>query len=415
MSPPIPPAIRPKRIAYMMSRFPKITETFVLYEILELEKLGFEMAIYPLLRHRSAQTHAEAESLVRRAVHYQPFLSPSIIGANLWFLFHRPIRYLRALWEIVSGTFGCSNFFLGALLFFPKCAWFARDMERRRIEHIHAHFANHPALAALFIHRLTHIPFSFTAHGSDLHVRQRMLDRKIAASRFTVMISQYNKRFVLDRFGERLADKMVIIHCGIDPSIFKPTPLPNGDTLNILTVASLRKVKGHRHLLDACHLLQQRGVSFHCHLVGDGPRRAGIEQQLQRLDLTTRVTLHGDQPRSRVAAWMAEADVVVLTSIQTRQGNREGIPVVLMEAMASARPVVASDLSGIPELVQHEKTGLLVPPGEPTAIADALQRLATDPDLNHTLGTAGRQRVVQHFNLKENVRELAGWIGGAGG
>ena len=173
------------KVAYTMSRFPKLTETFVLYEILALESQGVEVEIYPLLRERQQVEHPEAERLTRRA-HYHPFVSLPILRANLHYLLRRPRTYFGVLAEVLLGTRKSRNFFVGALGVFPKsvrCAW---EMERAGVDHLHAHFATHPALAALVVHRLTGIPFSFTAHGSDLHVDRTMLDVKVAASRFTV-------------------------------------------------------------------------------------------------------------------------------------------------------------------------------------------------------------------------------------
>lgn len=398
-----------RRVAYIMSRFPKISETFILYEILALEELGWEVEVFPLLRERQPVSHPEARDIVARA-HFQPFLSPAILAANLRFAFRRPAAYFGALREIVRGTWGSPNFLAGALGIFPKAVRAAELMQQLDVKHVHAHFISHPAVAALIIHRLTGIPYSVTAHGSDLHVERRMLDRKVAAARFVVTISQYNRNLILEECGPGVEDKVRVIHCGVDTDVFAGNGKHNGNghqAFQILCVASFEEVKGHEYLVQACALLKARGIPFECHLIGDGPRRARVQSQIRELGLTTCVLVHGPQPRATVAKFAARAQVFVLPSVPTRSGKREGIPVVLMEGMASGLPVVASDISGIPELIENRRSGLLVPPRDVEALSSALEELATNAGLRETLGQAGRARVVERFNLRTNAKTLA--------
>jgi glycosyltransferase involved in cell wall biosynthesis len=398
------PDVSGLKVAYIMSRFPKLTETFVLYEMLALEQSGARVEIYPLLRERQSVTHPEAERLVRQA-RFQPFFSPGILYAQ-WHFFHRnPVRYLTLWWEVLRGAFGSLNFFVGALGIFPKAVRFAYEMERQGVAHVHAHFATHPTVAALIIHRLTDIPFSFTAHGSDLHVDRRMLDRKTDAAAFVVTVSSYNKEVMVRECGERARDKIHIIHCGVDLEVFvasrrerlEPRPL------RIICVGSFEEVKGHRYLIEACSHLEKSGVDFQCDLVGDGPLRQRLQQQVLRACLADRIHFLGKLSRRRVVERLGEADVAVLASVPTPSGKREGIPVALMEAMASGLPVIASDLSGIPELVEHGRTGLLVAPGDSRGLAEALELLAGDQDLRTRMGLAGREKVALEFDLRRNA------------
>jgi colanic acid/amylovoran biosynthesis glycosyltransferase len=395
------------KVAYIMSRFPKLTETFILYEILAVEAQGTPVEIFPLLRERQAVAHPEAARLVARA-HYLPFFSWNIWRAQMYFLLRRPRTTLRMLWEVLSGTAGSLNFFAGALGVLPKSMRFAYDMERLGVTHVHAHFATHPTVAALVVHRLTGIPYSFTAHGSDLHVRRRMLERKVEAAAFAVTISEYNKNVMVTECGAASRDKIHVVHCGVDPQVFAVrASAPPAGPLRILCVASFEEVKGHRYLLDACALLRDRGVPFECHLVGDGPLRSAVEARIASLGLGAFVHVHGPQPRLAVVRALHEAAVFALPSVPTRGGKREGIPVVLMEAMASGLPVVTSRLSGIPELVEHEVSGYLVEPGDAAGIAAALAALAQDPAWRTKLGEAGAARVRRDFDLRQNAATLA--------
>lgn len=401
-----PRATAAPRVGYLMSRFPKLTETFVLFEMLELEAQGFAIEVFPLLREREPVAHAEARALIERA-HYAPFLSPAILAAQLHYLVRAPGRYLATLGQILWRTLPSPNFLAGALCFFPKSVYFAREMQRHGITHVHAHFANHPALAAVIVHRLTGIPFSFTAHGSDLHVDQTALAWKLHEAAFGVTVSEYNREFVRERSGSEAARKLRVIHCGIDASRFERANGTASPTFEILCVAALRGVKGHRYLIEACRLLLDSGVPLRCHLVGGGPLEKDLRAEIERAGLGEQVLLHGPQPRESVLARMRAADVLVQPSIVDRAGRREGIPVTLMEAMGCGLAVVASRLSGIPELIEDGRSGLLVPPGDARALADALARLRSAPELRATLGRNARARVEAEFDLRAGARRLA--------
>jgi glycosyltransferase involved in cell wall biosynthesis len=396
-----------RKVAYIMSRFPKITETFILYEILQHHHHGESVEIYPLMREREPAVHPEAVSLFDR-VHFQPFLSLAILRANLHYLCRAPRTYLGAIVEVLRGTLGNANFFFGAVVFLPKSVAFAYQMKRSGVTHVHAHFATHPALSALIISRLTGIPFSFTAHGHDVHCSRKMLREKLASAQFAVAISQYNRDLMAEECGDRLIHKIHVIHCGVDTDYFSPAPHPRpAKPLRIICVASLLEVKGHTYLVEACRILRERRIAFHCDLVGAGERRAQIEAQITKAGLGDAFTFHGPQPRAVVRRMFHQANVKVLASVPTSSGLREGIPVALMEAMACGLPVISSQLSGIPELVENGVSGILVAPRDSLALADGLERLAQDINLRVRMGTAGRVRILREFDLSQNASALA--------
>ncbi len=406
------PAAQATKIAYIMSRFPKITETFILYEMLAMEEQGVQVEVYPLRRERTTVIHPEAEAYVARA-HFLPHVSWPILRSQLRFLVRKPKAYFSTLWTLLRANWGSRRYLAGAVFYFPKAVHFAERMALQGIDHVHAHFASHPAMVAFVIHRLAGIPYSFTAHGSDLHVDQHMLREKVTEAAFVVAISQYNRELILAKSGAQFQEKVRVIHCGVDTDVFQPregaTPFEQGEgPFSVACIGTLHEVKGQKYLLQACQILQQRGIQVHCHLVGDGPDQAMLEAEASRLGVADQVHFHGRRTRAEIAQLLRRVDALAAPSVPTRSGRREGIPVVLMEAMASGVPVVASRISGIPELVEDGVSGLLVPPGDAQALADALARLyRQDPESRRALGMAGREKVVREFDVHRNSAALA--------
>jgi colanic acid/amylovoran biosynthesis glycosyltransferase len=413
-------AARPLRLAYLMSRFPKATETFILYEILELQRLGHVVEIFPLVLERESVLQPGAAALVERAHDLRPWSRP-VLAAQLHWLRRRPATYLGAWLGAIRGTIRSPRFLLRALVAVPIGAAIARHVVDLDLDHIHAHWATHPTLAAWVAARLSGRPYSFTAHAHDIQVERAMLDEKIRSARFVVTISEANRRLLAGWYGATAEAKTIVIHCGADPAVFAPpdrgarggtdadpaaTP-PPARPGSLVCVASLQPQKGQRHLVEACGLLRDRGRAVRCTIVGEGEERAALEQLIHTLALEDVVTLLGAQPRDRVVAIVESADVVVQPSIVLRSGKTEGIPVALMEALAAERAVVASEVSGIPELVVDGVTGVLVPPGNPAALADAIERLLDDPALRARLGSAGRRKVLEEFDLHRNTVLLA--------
>ena len=393
-----------QRVAYVMSRFPKLTETFVLGEMIAVERLGIEVKLWPLLRERSSLVHDEARPFVARA-RYLPFLSPAILASLLRALVRQPRALLGIVATVVRHCWGSTNFLFGGLAILPKVVHAAEQMRAIGVTHVHCHFANHPALAGFAIHRLTGIPYSFVAHGSDLHVDRHMLCTKVAEASFVVAISEDNRRVIRDECGDAAVATVEVIHCGVDTERFRPVTPAASDALRILCIGTLHEVKGQTHLIEACAKLHERRRSFRCTFVGDGPDRAALEARTATLGLADFVEFTGQQTANQVLERLHSADVLVAPSVPTASGKREGIPVVLMEAMACGLAVVASDLSGIPELV-GDGEGLLVAPGDAVALAAALERLAVDSDLRRQLGASARSKIEAEFDVSVNAARL---------
>lgn len=393
-------------VAYIMSRFPLLTETFILREMLELEDQGVALSIFPLLRAAPAIRHAEVE-LLRGQVHFTPFLSSPIIAANVRIFVRNPSRYLRLLWSVVRGNWGSFNLLMGAVGVFPKSVYFARLVERLGIQHIHAHFATHPALSALIASELAGIGFSFTAHAHDIFLHKQMLGEKARKARFVVAISDFNRDFLMKLAPDLPADRIKVLRCGIrlDQYGQKQTASSSGGA-TALCVASLQPYKGLKVLLAAAARIVEKVPAFRCLIVGEGHQRAELEALIADLGLHDVVQLLGGRSQDEVAHLLGRADLFVLPSVVAPSGQMEGIPVALMEAMASRLPVVSTRISGIPELIEDKVSGFLVPPGDEAALTEAILSLCRDPELRKRMGDAGCAQVAAGFQLQPNVAQL---------
>ncbi|MBU1661055.1 MAG: glycosyltransferase family 4 protein [Chloroflexi bacterium] len=396
------------KIAYLVSRFPHLPETFILREMNELERQGWQIVLYPLIQQRQSVIHAEAEKWIRQA-RYSPFLSLEIAKANLRTMLRKPKSYFVTWARVIRENLVDLDFLARAVILFPKAVFMAARMQSEGIEHIHAHYATHPALVAWIIHQFTGISYSVTVHAHDIFVCQAMLKTKLDNAAFVVAISEYNRRYLEEQVNPRIGEKTHIVHCGIDTSQYRlaeQKPVP-GDPFEILNIGSLQPYKGQIYLLQACVHLRDWGIPFHCRIIGEGNERSKLERFIADNDLHGQVELLGPQPQESVTQLLSTVHCYVQPSVVTDYDKMEGIPVALMEAMASRLPVIATDLSGIPELVHPGQTGLLVPPKDATAVANAIRSLYDSPENYKQMATMGRQVVHRDFEIRKNVGHLA--------
>lgn len=387
-----------RTVAVGLSRFPTVTETFILREVTEMERQGQPVRLVPLIKENPPVVHDAAKQWTQRAL-YTPWLSPRIAVANLQALAKTPLRYLGTLARLIKGT--SAKMLLGTLAIFPKSVWLARELEREGVRHIHVHYASHPATMALIVSRFAPITFSFTVHAFDVQGDRSLLDWKIREARFVRSISQFNKRFLENLYPN---DKIAVVHVGIEPDVYDVDVRPFAG--RILCVAGHRPYKGLPYLIEACRILRSEGIAFQCDIIGDGPMRP----QLEAMNHDNVVNLLGPRQETEVARMMAEASLFVLPSIVDDDGMMEGIPVALMEAMATGRAVVSTTTAGIPELVEHGASGLLVPPRDPRALADAMRALLSDLEKARTMGERGRAKVRAEFDLRQSATQLLNLI-----
>jgi glycosyltransferase involved in cell wall biosynthesis len=390
-------------VGYVLKRFPVLSETFILNEILALEARGVGVHIFSLERPNDPRFHDDLPKLKAR-VSYVPdiFDLPRLRQHNKRLrkscgkAYYRAFRYALARMR-------------PALLWrFLQAGYVANEARRLKVRQLHAHFANRPATVAFFASRITGIPFSFTAHAMDIFketVSVRALRRKIEAARFVVAVSEFNKAYLEDRMKGRPA-RIVRLYNGINLDRFAPNSTLPPPPFTILSVARLVEKKGLPVLIEACRLLRERQVPFRCWIAGKGRQRPELEDLIQRWSLRDEVRLLGPLTQMEVLKRYHASHVYSLPCIVGPDGNRDGLPVSIVEALACGLPVVTTPVTGIPEVVRDRHNGLIVPSDNAAALADAIESLARDGDLYAKLRENARASVASTFDLRETAAAL---------
>jgi glycosyltransferase involved in cell wall biosynthesis len=318
-----------------------------------------------------------------------------------------PGRYIRVFRELLRSTPRSIQERLKACAVFIEAAALSERARRSEIAHVHAHFANHPATAAWIVHRLTDIPFSYTAHANDLFLLPPALREKLDEPAFIVTISRYNEQLLAEM---KPRAPVFVVHCGVDTTILAElgrTPSSH----RVLCVGSLEERKGQRYLLEAVAELRDRFPDIELVLIGDGPERSSLEDFARRLAIGERMRFAGALPADAVRDELSHAAVFALPSIIDKTGRTEGIPVALMEAMAAGVPVISTRVSGIPELV--DGAGGLVEPRDAAGLANEIALTFEDSRIRAARVSAARERVVAEFDLYREAAKLADLIDGS--
>ncbi|MBZ0167281.1 MAG: glycosyltransferase family 4 protein, partial [Candidatus Omnitrophica bacterium] len=285
--------------------------------------------------------------------------------------------------------------------------YFADLAEDAQLTHLHAHFATYPALVALLMGKLTGINYTLTTHAHDIFLDKILLNEKIQGAKAVATISQYNRHYLGEHCGADILPKIHIVHCGLDLKEWDYQPRRNGrQGKTIVCVGRLTNMKGFENLIHACQLIKDE-VDFRCHIVGDGDLRPRFEQLIRDYGLNDRIVLEGVLDSAEVRKLIQQADVFAVPSIWDDGDGQDGIPLVLMEALALGTPSVASRISGIPELIIDGQTGLLAEPGDVQTLADKMKRLLADKALQERLASSGRKKIEEEFDIAKNAKELA--------
>jgi glycosyltransferase involved in cell wall biosynthesis len=363
-----------KIIAYLAPEIPGLSSTFVYNEIFALTAMGFDIKTFSVHKSDNYGADPRLHALTKTTVYlYEQGFFP-VLKSNIAVFFRNPCRYLKTLCSCLSDLtrlWGKPMLALGVLFRFFMGASLARYLILHRVSHLHIHFAHIPTDLGMYAAALTNIPYSVTAHANDIFQRGWLLKQKVARSAFFATISNFNVRWLIELGADK--DKLVVVRCGVDSSQF--TTRPNKIKSSPVVFGFLGRLiekKGAEVLIAACARLEKTHANYVVQLVGDGPLLEALTQQVASLDLQDKILFLGAKPHAEISSWLDALDYFVLPCVKDSEGDMDGIPVALMEAMLKGVPVISSDISGIPELVIHEKTGLSVVNHNIFSLADAL-------------------------------------------
>ncbi len=400
------------RVLYMSGSLPVRSETFVYREILALRALGIDV--------RTASVHAPARGLDGGGVLdqmadetieiYSRGKTASIRDAFAELISH-PIRGCGTMTRCKIDAFFSAEVSLARK---PKVIWqgiaamaLAHRVRRLGITHIHVHMAHVPTTIAMYTARQLKIPFSFTGHANDIFPQRTLLAEKLKRAQFVNCISYWHRSFY-QTVHPRPDDEYPIVRCGVDTRLYEPAPAPGEQRLEVLSVGRLVEKKGMDVLIRSIgEIAQAGGPKLRLRIAGDGPQMDQLRALVDTLPPLAEVELLGDTDNDRVMELMCEADVFALPCRVADSGDRDGIPVVLMEAMARGRCVISGDLETIRELIEHDRSGIMIQPGDQAELTQALIRLANDRELVDRLGHAARLRIEEEFDLTINAQRIS--------
>jgi len=391
-------------IAYIANQFPSPIEPYVIDEINELRRRGVKVICCSGKRVSPKTLNLAERAFWKETRYFQPLSDDQLMRAG-----RRLATKRRDLWHLLRPLIldrtASASLRIRALGHTLMGAALADQLAPLEVEHIHCHHGYFASWMALVAARLLGVDFSFTLHGSDLLHRGDFLDAKLRACKFCVTVSEFNRQYIFRKYPATPAAKVVVQRLGVDPVGPRLSTLAAGAQEHrpfcLLAVGRLHPVKDYAFLIEACAALRRQGFDFMCWIVGEGPERPALERQIAKRGLQGHVHLVGQVPRDQVAGYYSHADLIVMTS------KSEGIPVVLMEAMAQGKVVLAPDITGIPELVEHERTGFLYQSGSLDSFANSIRWIYANQEVVAGIRRAAAAKVADSFHRQRNVRAFA--------
>lgn len=400
-----------KRVAYLAPEVPSLSATFVTNEIFALESKGLEIQPFSVHKPGHPAHGDEVAALAERTINlYERSLLKSL-STGLKLLIKRPLSVLGTNRRVLTDAFKVGIFSLSALKLiyqFIRAADLANMLIKSKSQHLHVHFAHVPTQIGMYAAEMAGIPFSFMVHANDIFERPLLIKEKVARASRAVSISQFNVELMQEKGAN--PEQIEIIRCGVDANQYgELLPLVKEKTeFTIGTIGRLVEKKGIDTLIHAAHMLKAAGNAFRVEIAGDGPLGEDLKKMVRDMGLSDRVHFLGSLPHIEVLKWMQQLDVFVLAGKKDQNGDMDGIPVVLMEAMMLEVPVISTRLSGIPELVVHEKTGLIGEPDSAPDLVNNMMRMMQGGEFVTELTKAGKQLIISEFDRSLNADRLLG-------
>jgi glycosyltransferase involved in cell wall biosynthesis len=396
------------RLVYIIGTYPLLTTTFIDREIRSLRREGVDVHVLAVRRPPTGSPLSADQRELQKGVQYMLPLSPAaVLAAQVYYALRRPVLFFGTLTYLLTRPHPGLAARWKTLLHFGQGVYGAFLLRRRKITELHAHFLDRAATIALVAGRLLGVPYSLSIHaGADIYVHPVLIREKLTHARQAVTCTVYNKRHLETLLQQDLNGKITCIPHGLDRSGYTPPDQPPEGRILILTVGQLAERKGFRYLIEACALLRERGLDFECQIVGGGLQRSQLEELIKKIGLAGQVNLTGALPHEQVMQKYRQATLFVMPCIQTAEGDVDGIPNVLLEAMAMELPVISTEVSAVPELIKPEWNGLLVPPNDASALAEAILRLLGDRELREAIARRGRETVLAEYDIEANIRRF---------
>ena len=395
-------------VGYVLNIFPDLTMTFVYRELMALRSAGVDIEAFSTWKPNTDELSQDSKDLVNDVFYIFPLHWFNFLKSHVAYLTTQPFVYFKTLWFCIANDYKTFRSRIRTMIHFCVAVYLAKEVQKKNIKHLHAHFAENATTLALIAARLIGVSFSFTAHAKDIFVNPILLPDKIKEAKFIIAISEYNRRY-LQAFvaTQDPIQKIHLVHCGIDVQKFSLTRgrSPNNQPV-ILSVGRLVEKKGYVYLIKACKLLVAQGYDFRCVIVGNGPQETFLKRMVIENHLSEHVIFSGAVFQEDLINFFITSDIFVLPCIIAGDKDMDGIPVSLMEAMSMEIPPISTSISGIPELIEDLKTGLTVPPKDEKTLARAIGKLIEDEELRTKLGKAGRNKVIESFEIKKNTIRL---------
>lgn len=399
----------PLNLVYLIGTYPGLTTTFIDREIRALRQWGAKLQIMAIYRPESIKSLTqEQQDLQHGMIYLLPAKILTVLLAHIYFALLRPFVYARTLFFLVTRQHPSQKARVKTLVHFALGVYAAYCLRQQEFLEIHAHFVDRTATIALVMARLLDKPYSLSIHaGADVYVEPVLLREKIFEARHAVTCTRYNRTHIEALLGQDLTPKITHIRHGLELSRYRSVPSQATGKPLILSVGQLAERKGFAQLIQSCAKLKAHGYDFQCQIVGHGPQRSHLEELIEKYDLQSHVTLCGALPHDEVIEKFKQATIFALLCTVTKNGDVDGIPNVIAEAMAMDIPVVSTAVSAIPELLEDSVNGLLVPPNDIEAAVAALARLLDSQALRCELVNNGRETILSTFDVEKNVQRFA--------
>jgi len=398
------------KILYILSTFPVLSQTFILNEITCLIDLGHEVKIVSLYKPKDKKVHEKVKkyNLLKKTYYLidKKYSRLEIFEKGSKELLENKLLSKEEKFKLLDLCYDKKHGREIAFRRFLGCLDVIRIIKEKKIKHIHCHFAKENVKMAYVLNQIIKIPYTFTTHAYDIFIESNKDIKKWAdGAKKVITISNYNKKYMNENFGVD-EDKIEVIHCGIELDKFRSVDYNKSNKLNILSIARLVEKKGIRYLIEACKILKEKGICFNCNILGDGKLKKEFQKLVNLYNLNRNVNFKGCVTQEEVLREFKKCVVFSLPCVEAKNGDKDGIPVSLMEAMAMEIPTISTDITGIPELIEDGANGIVVPQKDSKALAEAIIKIKDDKDFAENIRKQGRKKVIAKFNIKKNIKKV---------